>query len=521
MARSKPGPIPKRGLLTSRTLDSLNLSQDIIILDTRLKSGPASDAEGAIHMPKITRLSGVLVQKRTKIDLKPRWGNIDPATEDPDEIIQLFDEWRQYSCTNSTRVEKTRKRKRYPREYKLKALVFWRHGVVLKKSKKHDSGSATRPEWERISQNQAASVLEICAKQLREWKNSEEDILESVKGSRQITRTGQAKWPEMEVQLHLEFKEARKLGRSINRKWFGRVGRRIFAELYPDQIGFDECRDSHVVFDCTFSDGWFSSFKKRWSISWRCKTNTASKPPEDYRPKISLFCKFNRRNSQLRFGDNPEFCDVGRYPLGNMFNMDQTPFPFEFLTGRTYDIRGNKTVWEKALRASWGKRQATLQITICADGKKRCRPLLIFRGLGATKTMQAEITRYDPRVRAIFNAKGYSNENVTLEWLEKDLIPSCAFPNKPRFIALDVFAGQKTTSVLTAFRASKTVTSFIPEGCTALVQPLDTAVNKTIKAKISELLNQEMDKNFEFWESGKFTIGDRRILMTWVVGKKI
>lgn len=141
------------------------------------------------------------------------------------------------------------------------------------------------------------------------------------------------------------------------------------------------------------------------------------------------------------------------------------------------------------MRATWEKRQATLQITICADSKKQCRPLLIFRGLGATKTIQAEMAQYDPQVRAIFNTKGYSNKNVTLEWLEKDLIQSCAFPNRPRFIALDVFAGQKTTSVLTAFRASKTVTSFIPEGCTGLVQPLDTAVNKTIKAKISELLD--------------------------------
>lgn len=67
---------------------------------------------------------------------------------------------------------------------------------------------------------------------------------------RQITRAGQAKWPEMEVQLHREFKETQRLGRSINRKWFERAGRRIFAELYPDQIGFDESCDSHVVFDC-------------------------------------------------------------------------------------------------------------------------------------------------------------------------------------------------------------------------------------------------------------------------------
>lgn len=214
-----------------------------------------------------------------------------------------------------------------------------------------------------------------------------------------------------------------------------------------------------------------------------------------------------------------EQCNVGQYPLGNMFNMDQTPFPFEFLTGHTYDFKGNKTIWQCALRASWGKRQATLQISICADGKKQCQPLMIFRGKGFTKAIKHEMTLYDPRVCALFNAKGYCNKQITLQWIETDFIPSCADATKPQFLALDVFAGQKTAPVLTAFRDSKIVTSFIPEGCTGLVQPLNTAVNKTLKVKISELLDEEMDKNPQLWESGRFTIGDRRVLMTWIVGE--
>ncbi|KAH0606088.1 uncharacterized protein H6S33_003749 [Morchella sextelata] len=221
--------------------------------------------------------------------------------------------------------------------------------------------------------------------------------------------------------------------------------------------------------------------------------------PEDYRLKIILFWKFNRRNSQL--AENEEESDVGRYPLGNMFNMDQTPFPFEFLTGRTYDFTGNSTIWERALRSGWVK------------------PLLIFRGKGESKPIILESMRYNSRIRAIFNPKGYSNESITLDWLEKDLIPSSAFPEKPRFLALDVFAGQKTAKVLTAFRHSNTVTSFIPEGYTGLVQPLDTAVNKILKGKISELLDLELDKNRSLWEEGQFTVGDRRILMTWVVAE--
>lgn len=90
--------------------------------------------------------------------------------------------------------------------------------------------------------------------------------METVKGSREIKRARQAKCPEMEVQLHREFKETQRLGRSINRKWSERAERRIFAELNSDQIGFESC-NSHVVFQCAFLEIWFFSFKKRGFIS--------------------------------------------------------------------------------------------------------------------------------------------------------------------------------------------------------------------------------------------------------------
>ena len=128
-------------------------------------------------------------------------------------------------------------------------------------------------------------------------------------------------------------------------------------------------------------------------------------------------------------------------------------------------------------------------------------------------------TTYNPRIRVLFNAKGYSNENITLDWLKTDLIPASSNPTKPHFIALDVFAGQKTPTVLNAFRSSKTVTSFIPEGCRSLVQPLDTAINKIFKDYISELLDREMERNSTLWETRHFTVSDRRILMTWIVGE--
>jgi hypothetical protein len=102
--------------------------------------------------------------------------------------------------------------------------------------------------------------------------------------------------------------------------------------------------------------------------------------------------------------------------------------------------------------------------------------------------------------------------------LTTDFISSGAFPAKTKYIALNGFAGKKTTPVFRAFQESGTVTFFIPEGCIGLVQPLDTTINKIWKAKISKLLDKERDKNPEMWELGKFSLGDRTIFMTWVVG---
>lgn len=51
---------------------------------------------------------------------------------------------------------------------------------------------------------------------------------------------------------------------------------------------------------------------------------------------------------------------VGRFKLLEIGNMDQTPLPFDFLSGKTYNEKGAKTVWLKEFRSGWDKRQCTL-----------------------------------------------------------------------------------------------------------------------------------------------------------------
>ena len=69
-----------------------------------------------------------------------------------------------------------------------------------------------------------------------------------------------------------------------------------------------------------------------------------------------------------------------RFLPGRIMNMDETPIPFEYLDGHTYDIRGKKTTSGKSERSGWSKRQATLVLYIFADGKPKIKPKLIFHG---------------------------------------------------------------------------------------------------------------------------------------------
>ena len=249
------------------------------------------------------------------------------------------------------------------------------------------------------------------------------------------------------------------------------------------------------------------------------KTNVAQVPSITKLASIQQYLQFIRRNSQPREGETIR--DIGRYRLGHIYNMDQTPLPFEFLRGRTYDFKGKKTVWVRSLRSSWVKRQATLMITACADGVLRLKPLIIFRGDDSSQSYDEERTCYDKRVRVIFNSKAYSNEEVTLDWIHQDLLPAITSDgdiSDPRLLALDVFAGQKTATVLHTFRSNKIVSAFIPEGCTGLVQPMDTSINKILKEQISYLLDVEVERNPTLWEND-FGIADRRIVITKVVAE--
>jgi hypothetical protein len=250
-----------------------------------------------------------------------------------------------------------------------------------------------------------------------------------------------------------------------------------------------------------------------------------------------------REDSDCGIPRGPSVLVVGRFKLSEISNMDQSLLSFEFLKGRTYTRRGDKTVRLKGIKSGWDKRMCTLQIIVFADGIMRCKPLLMFKGKPKVRDYRrkAEYKKYHPGVVVIFNDKAYANTSNLIDWVKNQYSTASAYPlrdNEPRFLSLDAFAlhknkGQKTKvkesekaikqrleeeklqqELRDQFAKLNTTISIIPGGCTGYVQVLDVTVNKIIKQYLEEAEDLWIDKHFDEWKAEKFNIGDRRVLLT-------
>ena len=90
-----------------------------------------------------------------------------------------------------------------------------------------------------------------------------------------------------------------------------------------------------------------------------------------------------------------------------------------------------------------------------------------------------------------------------------------ASDKEPRMLVLDAFTAHLTLAVRAVLKKQYTVISAIPSGCTGMIQPLDVAINKPLKALIKEEHDIYWDHHPEEYEKEKFNIGDRRVLLTY------
>ncbi|KAI1818975.1 DDE superfamily endonuclease-domain-containing protein [Xylaria intraflava] len=214
---------------------------------------------------------------------------------------------------------------------------------------------------------------------------------------------------------------------------------------------------------------------------------------------------------------SPEHQSFRKFPLSRIINLDETPMPFEFLNGYTYDHKGARSVEGKSDRSGWDKRQATLILLILADGsyKAELRPVIIFHGEGNAKSKEED--RYHSQVIVKFNTKAYNNADLLADWIDNNL--GAYTKQRDSLLVMDVAAFHKTEAIKEAIKRNKITTALIPPGLTAFIQPLDVGFNGPFKKWLDEEIETYQD-NLEKQNRmpTKWSISDRRVMITHVVG---
>ena len=371
-----------------------------------------------------------------------------------------------------------RRRKSYTRETKLKVVEFYySRQKNLYQTSKH---------------------FELNTKTVLRWVKDEEKIRHSRKGSKHAKHDRPAKYPDVEERLYREYRGLRRKGLKVKGWWFRTRAKAILQELYPDET-------------FQFSNSWFTGFKTRSRISLRRGTNTCQKQPADKRIAIQSFHRAIRNEAQ-----NGDFVGpLGKFELSQIANVDQTPLPFTFTDGTTYDDTGASTVWVRGGASGLDKRQCTVQLTIFADGEPRVKPMLIFRGKGKRITFHEKL-RYDRRVYVAFQENAWCDEPTMNVWVQQLWKPACS---GDMLLTLDVHRAQKTDAILESLDSCNTFPIFVPPGTTSLVQPLDVTFNKPFKAEVDKLANEHMQQNLESYVRGEINASERRILFTKWVGE--
>jgi hypothetical protein len=108
----------------------------------------------------------------------------------------------------------------------------------------------------------------------------------------------------------------------------------------------------------------------------------------------------------------PKKTSLRRFPSKLIINLNETPLPFEFLSGYTYNWKKVTTIAGRSDRNSWNKRQATIILYIMANGNTPFKPVIIF--YGQRTVLAKKQSYYNPKIEVHFNPTAYHNEEMFL-----------------------------------------------------------------------------------------------------------
>ena len=151
------------------------------------------------------------------------------------------------------------------------------------------------------------------------------------------------------------------------------------------------------------------------------------------------------------------FRNTGNFKASDLVNMDQTPLPLVLDDGKTYDEK-EEDVWVQSGQSSLDKSQATVQLTVFADGVDRVKPTVVFRGKGfwisAKKTKLWQVKVMDQEEKA------WCDQEITKEWVSAEWTNPFKNPvgqnSDGKILIADVHHVQQTDSLKELLKKQKT-----------------------------------------------------------------
>lgn len=297
---------------------------------------------------------------------------------------------------------------------------------------------------------------------MRNWRKEFPYIQEEFKNKRiKQRRRSFGKWHTMELKLIDWIKKQREAKISIQRLDIVNKAKEILGD--PTFIG---------------SSGWFTRFKERWNIRKRISTHVVQKLKEDSKKEISIFL-----HELKEFKFNVEVLKKVPNKTDIVFvNMDEVSLQLED-KGYTYDFKGARDI--PILGSMAGKKRMTVVLSITSTGYM-LPPMIIFKG----KTdISPQLQEKFKRLALIEkNLKGWMNESFMQLWLEKILFNlSFIEESEMLYLTMDAFSAHKHANVISKLQNKEINYKLIPPGCTSLIQPLDTHVNRSFKNNFRKL----------------------------------
>ena len=220
-------------------------------------------------------------------------------------------------------------------------------------------------------------------------------------------------YPSVEQEVYARFVFERKV-----------LKREVHCEWLQDQM-LEIIGQLKLKKPFTASNGWLWRFQRRWRISSSCRTD---KVRQSDAVRAALMDKFLDGYLDVQnhlFNASVDDTAYGHFSPNQHWNTDQIPVPFAMPCKRTLNCIGDRAPTRQDVPSGLSKRQATIHLTLRADGEQIVPPVLIVRGTG-TRVSKEEKKHYRSlkHVVVYFQTKAWADGDFILWYFDEVFVPA-------------------------------------------------------------------------------------------------